>query len=113
MDEVEISVSWRAAIFSAEGAPPVYGHLRKIGKGKAEVKADCNLRPGQKCGLAVRLPKSNAAEITQYVEGQGVVEASVLSSSQFHIMLRSLEIKGDGKALLSEYIRKHKEVWKR
>ena len=112
MDDEEIAVNWRAAIFSSEGAPPIYGRVSKIGKGGAVVKVDHNLLPGHQCSLAVQLPKSKPDEAMQLVEGYGVVLVSVLSSAQFHVTLQSLQIKGNGKALLDEQIRKYKETRK-
>jgi len=108
MDEAEIDVNWRAVIVPASGAAPIYGRMCKIGNGKVVVKADHNLPAGHQCSLAVMLPKRRADDTTQYIEGRGVVSISIQSSYQFRITLRSLEMKGNGKEILNEQIRRYK-----
>lgn len=113
MENEEIRVNWRAAIVPLDGNRAVYGHLSTVGKRRAVVKLDHNLMPGYRCNLALMLPKNTPDEMPQYIEGRGVVAASVHSATQFHITLDWLELKGNGESLLREHIGKYREVWKR
>ncbi|HZW26058.1 MAG TPA: hypothetical protein VFF26_11290 [Gallionella sp.] len=113
MDEEDICVDWRAAILLDNGRRVVHGRLRRLGRGKAVVRADCNLKPGYRCNLALMLPKSRPEEPDRIVEGRGVVAYSVMSSMQFHITLERLELDGRGNEMVDEHIRLHGKVWKR
>lgn len=111
MDE-GIRVNWRAAIVLDNGKQVVHGRLQRLGKRRIVVGADCNLKPGYRCDLALMLPKLRPEEPDRIVEGRGVIALSVLSSMQFHITLERIELEGNGDALLNEHIMLHGKTWR-
>lgn len=112
MSDEGICANWRVAIVPGGSERPIYGRLRLVSREQMVVKADHNLLAGRPCNIALMLPKSNVAEPARFVEGQGIIVRTVLSSAQFHILVDFLELKGNGKALLEERIKKHKEMWR-
>lgn len=113
MDDDEIVVTWRAAIVPKNGMQPMHGRLSKIGRGRAVMKMEHNLQPGDHCTLAVMLPKRHPEEPSQFFEGRGVVALSVLSAAHFYVTLEKLKLAGNGEALLRERIESHRQVWKK
>lgn len=113
MDYDEIVVTWRTAIVPANGKQPIHGRLSKIGRSRAVIKMDCNLKPGDQCSLTVMLPKSSPAEPVQFVEGRGVVTLSVMSAAHFYVTVEKLKLDGNGAFLLNKRIEMHRQVWKR
>lgn len=113
MNDDDIRVNWRAALLLDNGSQLVLGRLKRLGRGKAVVRADRNLRPGCRCDLALMLPKQSPDEPDRVVAGRGVVAHSILSSMQFHITLDRIELDGNGEAMVDEQIRQYGMVWRR
>jgi hypothetical protein len=109
MDDENISVHWRASVMPLDGKQASYGRLSKIGKGMAIVKVGHNFHPGHRCNLSVMLPKSRPDEAPRFIEADGVVSVSVLSSFDFCVTLSPLKMKGNGRTLLDEQIMKYNE----
>jgi hypothetical protein len=111
MDDEGIRVNWRAAIVPLNGERAIYGRLNRLSRNWVIVVLDHNLPRGHRCNLALMLPKSNPAVPNRFVEGRGEVAATVLSSMQFHITVKLLELDGDGETLLDEQFMRHAQVW--
>src|SRR5512133_2137518 len=107
MDDEGIRVNWRAAIVPQNGERAIYGRLNRLCRKRVIVVLDHNLPQGHRCNLALMLPRNSPAVPNRFVEGRGEVAATVLSSMQFHITVKLLELDGDGESLLEEQFRRH------
>lgn len=107
-----IRANWRAAIIPPHGERPLYGRLDRVSKQMAMVKAEHNLPPGYACRLALMVPKDDPDEPNQFIEGDCVVMATVLSGAHFHIRLQWQGFSGDSASLLGELIRHYSSLWK-
>ncbi|HEX5339157.1 MAG TPA: hypothetical protein VFW53_12035 [Gallionella sp.] len=112
MDEEGIRATWRAAVVPGNSEQPVYGNLSWIGRRSAVVRMDHNLAAGQRCTLALMLPKHKAGMQPRFIEGSGVISLSVVRSMQFHITIDPLNLSGNGVDLLEEQIRLHGQIWR-
>jgi len=70
---------------------------------------DRDFPPGRCCTVVVKLPESGQDEAEQFIQGKGEVVFSGQSSVHFEITITWLELKGNGKALLDEYIMKYRQ----
>lgn len=107
----EIRVNWRTAVLLEDSDAAVWGHVCRIGKGRAVVRMDRNLSSGLRCRLVLALPKNDVAEPNCFVEADCIVSDSVHSMMQFHVTLDWLEMKGNGETLLQERLNAHKRMW--
>lgn len=106
MDDESVRASWRAAIVLGNGERVIYGRSNLVGRSKVIVGVDHNLRPGHRCNLALMLPKSRPDMAEQIIQGRGEVVTSVLSSMQFQVTVKWLDLDGEGEELLDELMQR-------
>src|SRR5512146_2645609 len=111
MEDEGMRVNWRAAVVPLNGERAIYGRLSRLCRNRAVVVLDHNLPRGHRCNLALMLPKDSPSAPNRFVEGRGEVSATALSSMQFHITVKWLELDGEGVTLLEEQFRRHVHVW--
>lgn len=106
MEDESIRASWRAAIVPGNGGRVIYGRSNRVGKSNVVVGVDQNLKPGFRCNLALMLPKSRPDMAEQIIQGRGEVVMSVLSSMQFQVTVKWLDLDGNSEGLLDDLIQR-------
>jgi hypothetical protein len=106
MEGKEARVYWQTKIVLGKEGEIVHGRAHRVSKESAVISLDRNLTPGERCKLALMLPKESLDCEPLHVIGNAEVVMSVLSSMQFQITVRWLDMDESSKNKLSEQILK-------
>lgn len=99
---MEMRAYWRAVIDIGNGRTVLQARTQHVGKHKTVLNVERNLPAGGHCELALLPPREHPDGDVPQVRGRAEIVTSVLSSDQFKITVRWLDMDDNSRRLLDE-----------